>query len=143
MAQEQNFKNHVRLDPLFHLFLTPAALALVIAAVVNLIRNPGWPAGAHLLAALWAFIATFKIRLYALRVQDRLIWLEERLRLKELLAPPLRARAAELTYDQCIGLRFASDEEVPSLVEQALAGQWNRKQIKQAVKTWRPDHLRV
>src|SRR5215467_9831649 len=132
MAQEQNLKNHVRLDPLFHFFLGPAALALIVAAVVNIIRNPGWSAGAHLLAAVWAFIATFKIRLYALKVQDRVIRLEERLRLKEVLGPPPQPRIYDLTVDQCCGLRFASDAEVPLLVEKTLSGNWNRKKIKES-----------
>ena len=92
--------------------------------------------------ALWALVATFKIRIYALKVQDRLIRLEERLRLKE-LAPALQGRIGDLTEDQLIGLRFASDGEVAGLAAQALAGNWNRKQIKESIKNWRADHWRV
>ena len=144
MAQQpQTLKNHVRLDPLFHFFLAPASLALLIAGAVNAWRNPNWSGAAHLLAALWAFIATFKIRLYALKVQDRVIRLEEKLRFKELLSPSLQSRVGELTENQFVGLRFASDAEVPPLVEKALAGKWSNKQIKEAVQTWRPDYFRV
>jgi hypothetical protein len=144
MAQEsQTLKNHVRLDPLFHFFLVPASAALLIAAITNVIRNPGWSGAAHLLAALWAVIATFKIRLYALKVQDRVIRLEERLRLRELVSPALRPRISELTEAQFVGLRFASDAEVPELVDKTVAGKWNSRQIKEAIRNWRPDYWRV
>lgn len=76
-------------------------------------------------------------------MQDRVIRLEERLRLQSVLPEPLRERIGDLTLDQLIGLRFASDAELPSLVEQALANHWNRDQIKRAIQNWRPDTLRV
>ena len=144
MAEKtQSFKNHGRLDPAFHQFLVPVALILLIGAIVNVVRNFGWSSGWHLLAVVWAIVAMFKIRLYALKVQDRVIRLEERLRLQQVLSDPLRGRIGELNEDQFIGLRFASDGELPGLVEKALAGKWDRKQIKQAVQNWRPDYWRV
>ena len=143
MAQEpQSLKNHAKFDPLFHFFLAPVSLLMVIGTIVQLIRHPGWMTAAHVLVALWALIATFKIRLYALKVQDRVIRLEERLRLKE-LAPAMGGKINNLTEGQLIGLRFASDAEVGPLAEKALAGNWNRKQVKEAIKNWRPDYWRV
>lgn len=143
MAQQpQTYKNHPRFDPLFHFFLGPVAMLMVIATIVECVRNPGWMTGAHILVALWALVATFKIRLYALKVQDRVIRMEERLRLKE-VAPVLGEKIGDLTADQLIGLRFASDAEVAGLAAQALAGNWKRKQIKEAVKNWRADYWRV
>ena len=139
----QSIKNHTRLDPAFHQFLIPVALILLIGAIVNLIRNFGWSSGFHALAVVWAIIAMFKIRLYALKVQDRVIRLEERLRLQGLLPEPLRTRAGELKEDQLIALRFASDGEVPGLVDKILTGNLNRQQIKEAIQIWRPDYWRV
>lgn len=76
-------------------------------------------------------------------MQDRVIRLEERLRLTQLLSEPLRSRIPELTEDQLVGLRFASDAEVPKLVERALKEKLSRKDIKQAIQNWRPDYWRV
>jgi len=141
--QEQSLKSHTRFDPLFHFFLAPVALLILIWTIVQAVREPGWYTAAHILVALWALIAAFKIRSYALKVQDRVIRLEERLRLKELAPASLQGRIGDLTEDQLIGLRFASDGEVADLAQRALSGNWNRKQIKEAIKNWRPDNWRV
>ena len=144
MAQkEQSFKNHARLDPAFHFFLTFGALAMLIAAVVRLVQVPDWWGVARLLGIVWLIVLMFKVRLYALKVQDRVIRLEERLRLAQLLNESLRPRIGELSEVQLIGLRFASDAELPGLVEKTLAGNLSLKEIKQSIKTWRPDHWRV
>jgi hypothetical protein len=144
MAQEsQTLKNHTRFDPAFHFFLAPLAIFFFIEGIVRLVRNADWPNTVHLAAAVWALVALFLIRTYALKVQDRVIRLEERLRLKDLLPAALQGRIGELTEDQLIGLRFASDGEVAGLVPKAVDGKWNRKQVKQAIRTWRPDNWRV
>ncbi len=139
----QSNQSHARIDPSFHLFLAPLALVLLIGAIVNLVRNFGWSSGWHALLMVWAIVALFKIRLYALKVQDRVIRLEERLRLQGLLSEPLRSRVGELSEDQLIGLRFASDGEVAVLAGKAIADKWDRKQIKAAIQVWRPDYWRV
>ena len=144
MAQKpQTLKNHVRFDPPFHFFLAPVGMLLVIWAIVDLAREPGWMSAAHVVLAVWLVVWLTRTRLYALKVQDRLIRLEERLRLQELLPAAERSRIGDLTEDQLIGLRFASDGEAADLARKALEGNWNRKQIKEAVKNWRPDYFRV
>jgi hypothetical protein len=85
----------------------------------------------------------FLIRTYAIKVQDRVIRLEERMRLRELAPADWRPQIERLSLDQCIGLRFASDAEVVALARQALEENLNRKQIKERIKNWRPDHWRV
>lgn len=139
----QNYSNHTRLDPLFHMFLLPVAGLNVVAATVHLVRHPSYWAGWLVVLAIAGAVAIFKIRTYALKVQDRLIRLEERLRLSQLLTEPLRTRIGDLTEQQLIAIRFASDSEVPALVEKVLAGTMLPRDIKQAIGSWRPDYFRV
>lgn len=139
----QTFANHTKVDPAFHFFLMPGALIMLGAVIYDAIRNFGWMSIAHVLVVLWAIVAMFKIRVYALKVQDRVIRLEERLRLERLLPEPLKSRIGELTEKQLVALRFASDPELAGLVEKTLAGNLAPKQIKQAIQIWRPDYWRV
>lgn len=139
----QNLQNHAKIDPLFHRFLILLALIVLIAAAYNLYLYPGWKSGIELLAVIGAIVALFKMRIYALRVQDRVIRLEERLRLERLLSEPLKSRIYELTEQQLIALRFASDDELPALVEKTLKGNLAPKEIKQSIQVWRPDYWRV
>jgi hypothetical protein len=143
MAEPQSFKNHAMYDPPFHFFLVPVGLILLILAIIDLVKHPNWMTGIHVLVILWLIVLVFKTRVYSLKVQDRVIRLEERLRLAALLPAALQPRIGELSIDQLIGLRFASDPELPSLVERTLGGNWNRKQIKEAIQHWRPDTWRV
>jgi|SRR5580692_3515605 hypothetical protein len=143
MAEPQSFKNHAMYDPLFHFFLAPVGIILLILSIIELVKNPSWMTGIHVLVILWLFLLVFKTRLYALKVQDRVIRLEERLRLAAILPVALQPRISELSVDQLIGLRFASDAELPGLVEKTLGGNWNRKQIKEAILSWKPDTWRV
>ena len=81
MAEKaQSYQHHVRNDPAFHQFLVPVGAIMLIGSIVDLVRHFGWSSGWHVLAVIWAIVAMFKIRLYALKVQDRVIRLEERLR---------------------------------------------------------------
>lgn len=144
----QNFQNHGRIDPSFHWFLVPAATLLLFVAVyifIGAVRSgqDRRLALVLLLAVVWAIVAMFKVRIYALKVQDRVIRLEERLRMEKLLPPALGARVYELTEPQFVALRFGSDAELPALVEKTLAGNLPPKAIKQAIQTWRPDYWRV
>ena len=146
MPEPQNFKNHTRLHPPFHFFVLPMLLLNFFFAIWALVRH--WPNHAHLFS--WWIILSIVLfmgfglnRSYALTAQDRIIRLEEKLRYAALLPIDLQARSQALTVRQIIGLRFASDNELPGLVKRALDENLTEKQIKQAINNWRPDYLRV
>jgi hypothetical protein len=141
--QPQTFKNHVRLDPVFHFFLVPSAGFFVVYAAFVVIRRPTMPDALFLFMSVVFLVTLFKMRIYALKVQDRVIRLEERLRMEGILREPLRSRIGELTEAQFVALRFAPDAELPTLIEQALANHWTGKQIKEAIREWRADDFRV
>ena len=114
----QTLANHVRLHPPFHFFLTPCSLVLLILTIINVVRNAGeLEAWILLLIGVMMPVAVVLIRLNPLRVQDRVIRLEERLRLASILPEPLRSQIGALTEQQLVALRFASDAEAPGLVE--------------------------
>ncbi len=143
MAESQNFKNHTRLDPGFHFTLVPATLLVLIGAIGYVKRHPHDIFSWWLLAFVCCFIwAIFKIRLYALRNQDRIIRLEETIRMQR-LCPDVAARAADLRAGQIIALRFCSDAELPALAKRALDEKLSNKDIKQAIKDWRGDSARI
>jgi hypothetical protein len=142
-AKTQSFANHTRLDPPFHFFLLPLGLAAIIASVIFLIRKPGIDSVLAVIFAVGFVMIAGKARSYALKVQDRVIRLEERLRLSLLLPETLRPRIGELTESQLIALRFASDSELPGLAKRALDEGLTSKQIKTSIESWRPDYFRV
>ena len=139
----QTFSNHTRYDPPFHFFVLPVFAITLIAAIVHLVRRPGLHSAWMLVLMVAAVVAVFKLRLYALKVQDRTIRIEERMRLERLLDESLQPRIGEFTESQLIGLRFASDAELPALAARALSDKLSRDEIKKAVQQWRPDYWRV
>src|SRR5580698_8058388 len=139
----QSFKNHGRFDPLFHFFLTFIGIGSVIVASTYAVKHFSFDSAWVVVVSIAAFIALFKLRSYPLKVQDRVIRLEERLRLQALAPAEWHAQIYRLTEDQLIGLRFASDDEVVALAKQALEHNLSRKQIKERIKSWRADDWRV
>ena len=141
---EQNYKNHARLLPAFHFFVLPVFLLNVLNAVRLVWVAPSLGTGFALIVAVALLMTALLARIMALKAQDRVIRLEMRLRLREVLPPDLQSRIVELTPEHFIGLRFAGDAELPDLVRQALGGTLTTtKDIKLAVKDWQADHLRV
>ena len=139
----QSYSNHAKFDPPFHFFVLPIFLINILAIGYLLFRNPGI-GGAWLLVLSVAFLVhAGRTRSYATHLQDRVIRLEERLRLAAILQEPLRLRIGELTDSQFVGLRFASDAELPALVQRALDEKLSRSDIKKAITNWRPDYSRV
>ena len=146
MAQPkpQNFANHARFVPGFH-FLTFGLLAINFGwSIYRLVKLPSWDAAVLLGLAVALVLLFLYARLFAITVQDRVIRLEERLRMATLLPPDLKSRINDLTPAQLISLRFASDAELPGLAKRVLdEGLTDRKAIKVLIKEWRADYLRA
>jgi hypothetical protein len=139
----QNFKNHARYDPAFHFFLVPLTLILMTWSFVHHFHVKTLDSF-FVSAALFLLLVTiFLVRVYSLRVQDRVIRLEERLRLQSLAGESLRARIPEFTKGQLTALRFASDAELPALAARSLEEKLTPKQIKALINNWRGDFFRV
>jgi hypothetical protein len=141
---EQSYKSHTRFFPLFHFFVAPILLANVIVAGRRLYltqtRHFAW----EFLIAITLVALALAARVMALAVQDRLIRLEMRLRLHQLLSGDAQVRINDLTPRQLVALRFASDAELPELVGEVLAGKLSSsKDIKMRVKNWQADWLRA
>jgi len=140
---EQNYSNHRRFDPAYHFVGFALLLLTLVLGTILAWKQPGLAKAWHLFLAALLVILLLKVRLYALRVQDRLIRLEEGLRMAGLLPDDLKERIPELRPDQCVGLRFASDGELADLVRQTLAENLGSEDIKKRIKVWRPDEFRV
>jgi len=139
----QNLKNHGRTDPLFHIVLFFVLVANVVFAVFHLMHHHSISSAWFLVLSVTVFIFFIKVRTYPLKVQDRVIRLEERLRLQTLAPAEWRPQIALLTENQLIGLRFASDDEVVALAKLALEEHLTRKQIKERIQNWRADNWRI
>jgi len=145
MAQSgQTYATHTRWYPPVHFFLLPLFLVNFLAAAWAAFKAPSAGSLWGALMALGLLLLLFAARLMALAVQDRVIRLEERLRMRELLPADLQARVGELTREQFVGLRFASDGELADLVRRVLSGELkDATAIKKAVSQWRGDYLRA
>lgn len=144
MAETQNYQNHVRYYPFVHFFLVPIFLFNLIWQAVRLYQEPSWDRAEWTFFSLALLLSIPAARLQALKAQDRIIRLEERLRYKEILPEDLAVQAGQLRPGKIHALRFASDEELPELVQRTLNGELKtNKEIKQAIKNWRGDYLRV
>jgi hypothetical protein len=140
----QTFATHTRYHALFHFIGVPILAINVIVKIVQAVRFPSWERSWDVVVASALVIAIFLARAYALTVQNRVIRLEERLRLQRCLPDDLRARIDELRTTQLIALRFCSDEELPEMTRAILSGEVHgRKDIKRRIKNWRADWLRV
>lgn len=140
----QNYANHVRWFPLFHFVITPILLALLLWYSIRLFQTQTLDSAMNLLVVLTVALVGLAARAQALRAQDRVIRLEERLRYRAILSPELAAKAAELPVSRMIALRFASDAELEQLAQKVIDRELaTTKDIKLAIKDWRADTLRV
>lgn len=144
MAQPQDFKHHARVVPMFHVWTLLPLMANLVWSLYRLARGASVEGLVQLIVALVLIVGFVSLRVQVLSVQDRVIRLEMRLRLAHLLPTSMQASIAQLTPKQLVALRFASDAELPSLVERVLSGQLaTQKDIKAQVRDWQADHLRA
>jgi hypothetical protein len=142
---DQSFESHAKWVPPFHFFVLPVLLINIGFQIYWCVKS--WFSVSGVLSVLVAvafFVGIGTARGMALKVQDRLIRLEERLRFERVLPADLHARIGEFTIDQLVALRFASNAELPDLARMVLEEKIvERKAIKKLIRTWRPDFARA
>lgn len=140
----QNFSNHRRFLPMYHFFAIPVLTVNLLVTIYAFIRAPGWWTGWAVAVAAGLIGGLLAVRYSILVVQNRVIRLELMMRLAHVLPADTRSRMSELKLGQMVGLRFASDAELPGLVERCLSGDLrNAEQIKREIKDWQPDYVRA
>jgi hypothetical protein len=140
----QNYANHRRWNPMFHYIASPIIYGYALYAIWLAISVPGMSETIHAIWAVGVAVLNVAARGMALRVQNRMIRLEMRLRMKELLPAALNERAKALTIRQLVALRFAGDAELAGLVERTLNGDFAKpNDIKRAITDWQADYMRA
>ena len=140
----QSFENHAKMVPAFHGVTTLLILGALTLSLIRVVQAPSMDTGAMVLLSLALGFTAWFTRSFPLKVQDRLIRLEERLRMSELLPGDLQPRIPEFSTNQLIALRFASDAELPELARRVLEeGLTDRKEIKVLIREWKPDYERM
>jgi hypothetical protein len=146
MAQKapQTFENHMRILPAFHYVAFPLFAVNFFFALYQTVTAFSWANLVALGLSVGLILLFFLARVMALSVQDRVIRLEETLRMRALLPADLQARIGEFTVKQLVALRFASDGELSGLARQVLDGKiQDQKAIKKMVREWRADYQRA
>jgi len=144
VAEVQSFQRHSRYVPGYHYVLSGIFLVNLVYQIIMAIRYPAVATAVPALTAFGLVLAFWYVRAFPLRVQDRVIRLEEQLRMQRLLPDDLKPRIGEFTPGQLIALRFASDAELPALARRVLDEKITLKRdIKALIQTWRPDELRA
>ena len=142
--QQQSLQNHARIIPAYHYFIFGAFGINLALSAMDLFSAPSLRTVSGVLTAAALIVLAFYARVFALKAQDRVIRLEMRLRMRELLPADLQRRILEFTPRQLVAMRFASDAELPDLAAKVLAGNvQDTKAIKSMIKDWQGDFLRV
>lgn len=140
----QSYDNHRQWTPAYHFFTSPLGGVFLGWALVRMINHPNADNAFFLVGALALGGAIATSRLSSLRVQDRMIRFEERVRLARILPADLQPSIETLRTSHLIALRFASDAEVTDLVRKVVADpSIKAKDIKQLIRNWRSDTFRV
>jgi hypothetical protein len=144
MSQVQNFENHSRVVPGYHVVTFGIFAINLVWRIYRVVRVFSVPSVISLLLAIGFLLLFFYVRTFVLTVQDRVVRLEMRLRLQQILPADLRPRISEFQLGQLVALRFASDEELSELARKVLdENLTNRKVIKRMIRNWQPDFLRA
>jgi dolichyl-phosphate-mannose--protein O-mannosyl transferase len=144
MTQTQNFENHTKFVPAFHIGVLGIFTLNLGWSLYRVAHAFSAEAVMSLLLAIAFILLAFYGRIFALRVQDRVIRLEMRMRMLQILPADLQPRIPEFTLNQLVALRFASDAELPGLAGKVLDGKLDdRKAIKKMIQNWQPDFLRA
>ena len=140
----QNFENHAKFVPAFHVVVLGIFTINLGWSLYRVAHSFSVESVLSLLLAIAFILLALYSRIFALTVQDRVIRLEMRLRMLQLLPAEMRHRVSELSVNQLVALRFASDAELPSLAKKVLDEKLNdRKVIKKMIREWQPDFLRA
>ena len=143
-SQTQTYKSHRRFHPIWHFFAFPVLMVNVFVAARHVSREPSGSTAWGVAVATALLLAVFAARTQTLTVQNRVIRLEMRLYLRDVLPAAMHGRIAELTMKQLIGLRFAGDAELPALVERCLKGELKDDEaVKKEIRDWRADFVRA
>lgn len=143
MSAPQTYANHRRFEPNMHFIITPVFFITWVSAIWQAVKHPSLHSVWFAILAFILLLAALTTRMYALKVQDRVIRLEETLRMQRLLPADLLGRIAELSPKQFVGLRFAADAELADRVREALDERLDGEAIKKRIQVWRPDTFRV
>ncbi len=144
MSEKQTYSNHTRYFPLFHFVVIPMLTINLLWRIFRFYQLVSWDSAENVFLAIALLLLALAARLQSLKAQDRVIRLEEKLRYDRVLSQDLNDRSKALSLGQIVALRFASDEELPGLIERTLSGEFaSNEEIKQAVTNWQADHLRV
>ena len=139
----QNYKNHAKFIPVFHYIALPLLLVNFFGALFRVTQEISFYTLNDVGLAISLIVVAVFTRLFALKAQDRVIRLEEQIRMQTFLPDALKVHVGRLTMGQIVALRFASDEELADLTQEALDQNTSPNALKQAVKNWRPDYDRL
>ena len=143
-AAQQSNENHAKLVPAYHYAALPLVFVSTLYFLYTAVTDFSIQSAMTVAFAVGVLITAVFARVFALGAQDRVIRLEERLRMERLFPDDLKARIDEIATEHVIGLRFAPDDELEGLTRRVLAGELSdRKAVKAAIQNWRADHQRL
>ena len=144
--KKQDYKNHVQIYAPHHFVLLPLLMVAIFISFRNIFTHPDQQQFFIWITVVLVFIAYVAVMMrqhYALGNQNRIVRLEMRLRYYELTGKRFETLENQLSFGQIAALRFASDEQLPALLQRALSEKLSAKDIKTSVQNWQADYMRV